>query len=120
MNLPSSKILPICRFVDRTMMVDSSYRIGYSFGDGKKLLFVLKPLTFPTLCFQLSASCLYNVASFTILYSASIVTNHGWVKKLFLIDDWSWFAMMVPVTFWYWMSMNWLDKNSGWAGSEDN
>jgi hypothetical protein len=46
--------------------------------------------------------------------------NHGWVKKIFLIDDWSWFAMMVPVIFWYWISIKWIDNNSGWAESVDN
>jgi hypothetical protein len=43
------------------------------------------------------------------------ITPHDLVNKIFLIDDWSWFAMMVPVTFWYWISLKWIDKNSGWA-----
>jgi hypothetical protein len=37
-----------------------------------------------------------------------------WVVKIFLIDDWSWFAMMVPITLWYWLSLKWIDNNSGW------
>jgi hypothetical protein len=41
--------------------------------------------------------------------------NQDWIVKIFLIKDWSWFAMMVPVTFWYWMSLWWVDHNSGWA-----
>lgn len=41
-------------------------------------------------------------------------TAHAWIEKLFLIDDWSWFAMMVPITLWYWLSLKWLDNNSGW------
>ncbi|AMK75987.1 MULTISPECIES: hypothetical protein [Methylomonas] len=40
--------------------------------------------------------------------------GNGWVAKLFLIDDWEWFAMMLPMTFWYWLSMRWVDKNGGW------
>ena len=36
------------------------------------------------------------------------------VTKLFLIKDWSWFAMMIPMTIWYWLSLNWVDKNAGW------
>lgn len=37
-----------------------------------------------------------------------------WVGKVFLIDDWSWLAMMVPVIVWYWLSLRWVDKNDTW------
>lgn len=40
-----------------------------------------------------------------------------WVKTLFLIDDWEWFAMMLPMTFWYWLSLKWVDKNRGWSSA---
>jgi len=36
------------------------------------------------------------------------------VAQLCLIDDWSWFAMMVPLTAWYWLSLRWVDTHSGW------
>ena len=36
------------------------------------------------------------------------------VTELFLIEDWSWFAMMIPMTIWYWISLKWVDKNAGW------
>ena len=36
------------------------------------------------------------------------------IKKLFLLDDWWWFASMIPLTLWYWVSMKWVDKNNGW------
>ena len=36
------------------------------------------------------------------------------VTKLFLIKDWSWVAMMIPMTIWYWLSLKWVDKNAGW------
>lgn len=36
------------------------------------------------------------------------------VAKLFLIDDWSWVAMMIPMTIWYWVSLKWVDKHAGW------
>lgn len=38
-----------------------------------------------------------------------------WVDMLFLIDDWEWFAMMLPMTIWYWLSMKWVDKKRGWS-----
>jgi len=25
--------------------------------------------------------------------------------------------MMIPVIFWYWISLRWVDKHSGWAGN---
>ena len=41
-------------------------------------------------------------------------SKNQWVAKLFLIDDWSWLVMMVPMTIWYWVSFKWVDKNKGW------
>lgn len=38
------------------------------------------------------------------------------VEKLFLIDDWSWIAMMIPICIWYILSLRWMDKNSAWEG----
>jgi hypothetical protein len=46
---------------------------------------------------------------------ARLFSSHEVVRKIFLIEDWSWFAMMVPVLFWYWISLKWVDKHSGWA-----
>lgn len=45
-----------------------------------------------------------------------IFAKDDWVVKIFLVDDWSWFAMMIPITFWYWISLRWIDSNSAWAG----
>lgn len=36
-------------------------------------------------------------------------------KQVFLIDDWSWFAMMLPMTLWYIASLMWMDKHDGWV-----
>jgi len=35
-------------------------------------------------------------------------------KLIFLIDDWSWIAMMLPMTLWYFISLKWMDKHDGW------
>lgn len=48
---------------------------------------------------------------------SQFITGQDWIKKLFLIEDWSWFAMMVPITLWYWLSLKWLDNNSGWVNA---
>jgi len=41
-------------------------------------------------------------------------TDNTLVSTIFLIDDWSWLAMMIPLCLWYWLSLRWLDKNAAW------
>jgi len=36
-------------------------------------------------------------------------------KKIFLIEDWSWAGMMIPITLWYLASLIWMDRNNGWV-----
>lgn len=43
--------------------------------------------------------------------------NHELILKLFLIDDWSWVAMMLPVNLWYIFSLRWMDKNDAWENA---
>lgn len=59
---------------------------------------------------------IWSCVLFTIycLPWAQFFTDIIWVKKIFLIDDWSWFAMMIPMTAWYVISLKWIDKNQGW------
>jgi hypothetical protein len=40
--------------------------------------------------------------------------NNELVSTLFLIDDWSWVAMMIPICIWYILSLRWMDTNNGW------
>ncbi len=42
------------------------------------------------------------------------IAEPEWVKQVFLIDDWSWLAMMIPMILWYWLSLRWIDKNNAW------
>lgn len=37
-----------------------------------------------------------------------------WLGKFFLIKDWSWLAMMVPIVLWYCLCLRWMDNNAGW------
>ena len=50
------------------------------------------------------------------VYSLPWVTyiNNELVSILFLIDDWSWAAMMVPICLWYILCLRWMDKNNAW------
>ena len=51
------------------------------------------------------------------LYCLPLVkfTDNEFISTLFLIDDWSWLAMMVPICCWYILSLRWMDKNSAWG-----
>ena len=40
--------------------------------------------------------------------------NLEWVATLFLIDGWSWFAVMAASTLWYVIALRWMDKNLAW------
>lgn len=41
-------------------------------------------------------------------------TDSETVASLFLIDDWSWAAMMLPICAWYILSLRWMDTNNAW------
>ncbi len=45
---------------------------------------------------------------------ATLFPKSLWLVNVFLIDDWSWLAMMVPMTVWYFVSLKWMDNNSAW------
>ncbi len=51
---------------------------------------------------------------------SSLFTGMPWISSVFLIDDWSWVAMMLPITLWYWLSLKWVDNNSVWAGTQES
>ena len=35
--------------------------------------------------------------------------------SIFLIDDWSWAGMMIPICLWYIACLKWMDKHDGWT-----
>ncbi len=39
------------------------------------------------------------------------------VAKVFLIDDWSWIAMMIPICVWYVLCLRWMDSNAAWESA---
>jgi hypothetical protein len=43
-----------------------------------------------------------------------LFTSQPVVSQLFLIEDWSWFAMMVPISIWYLLCLWWMDRNAAW------
>jgi len=48
------------------------------------------------------------------------LTDQDWVAKIFLIKSWGWFAVMLPMTLWYWISLKWMDTRSKWEKKEVN
>jgi hypothetical protein len=46
-----------------------------------------------------------------------LFSKQDWIVKVFLIHDWTWFAMMVPITLWYLICLRWIDNNNKWADS---
>ena len=46
------------------------------------------------------------------------LTDQDWVAKIFLIKNWTWFAVMLPMTLWYWISLKWMDTRSKWEHKE--
>lgn len=42
-------------------------------------------------------------------------TGNEMISSLFIIDDWSWVAMMIPICLWYILSLRWMDKNNAWT-----
>lgn len=59
-----------------------------------------------------------------IIYSCAIfalycvpwaqLSSNAVVSKVFLVRDWSWFAIMVPMTIWYWLGLKWVDNHASW------
>jgi len=45
----------------------------------------------------------------------STFINNDLVATLFLIEDWSWIAMMLPICAWYILSLRWMDTNDSWG-----
>ncbi len=60
--------------------------------------------------FLIWASLLFTLYCFPFI---NFVDNEI-VSTLFLIDDWSWVALMIPVCIWYILSLCWMDRNNAW------
>ncbi len=56
----------------------------------------------------------------TILVLAAVLCGLVFVPLPLILDNWSWIdvrdwsGMMFIVALWYWLSMRWVDKNTGW------
>lgn len=50
---------------------------------------------------------------YCIPWPAFFSTQELWINKI-LIEDWSWFYMMLPIIAWYWLCLKWMDNNHAW------
>ena len=50
-----------------------------------------------------------------ILFWGALVLSVCSIPLSYYLDDWSWAAMMFPITLWYWLCIQWRDRNSAWA-----
>ncbi len=74
-------------------------------------------LAFSSINTRRGALILIGVSVLFTLYCVPwtlFVTEPAWLKQVFLIEDWSWLAMMVPVLIWYAVCLAWCDRNSVW------
>ncbi len=63
-------------------------------------------------------------AALILIYSSVVFTlycipwmlffKHPWISRIFLLDDWSWAGMMLPIIVWYVLSLRWMDKHQAW------
>jgi hypothetical protein len=79
-------------------------------------------LAFSSISSRKGAVILTSVCALFTLYCLpwSLYSSASWVAKLFLIDSWDWFPMMLPMTAWYWLSMRWIDNNHHWQQGESD
>ena len=43
------------------------------------------------------------------------IKDGSWIRKIFLVEGWLWFAVMVAITLWYWAALKWIDRNHAWS-----
>jgi hypothetical protein len=78
-------------------------------------------LAFSSIATRKTALFLIWACAIFSIYSipwATFFTSQEGLVDVFLIRDWSWFAMMAPMTTWYWMSLRWVDRNLGWEKTD--
>ena len=51
-----------------------------------------------------------------ILFWSCLAFSFISIPISYYLDDWSWAAIMFPISLWYWLCIKWVDNNSTWAG----
>ncbi len=49
-----------------------------------------------------------------ILFWSSFAFSVFCIPLSYYLDDWSWAAIMFPISLWYWLCIRWVDGNSSW------
>ena len=50
-----------------------------------------------------------------ILFWCSFALMLCCILLSYFLDDWWWLGMMVPITLWYWLSLQWVDRHPAWS-----
>ena len=43
------------------------------------------------------------------------IADVNWIRKIFFIEGWLWFAVMAAITLWYRAALKWIDRNHAWS-----
>jgi hypothetical protein len=62
-----------------------------------------------------AASLLFTACCLPIMQMFSLP---GWLGKVFLADDWTWFAFSLAITIWYWLGIRWIDNHGSWPADQ--
>jgi hypothetical protein len=49
-----------------------------------------------------------------ILFWSCLTFSIACIPLSYYLQDWSWVAVMFPCSLWYWLSLRWVDRNTGW------
>ena len=74
-------------------------------------------LAFSSIQTRRSALILILAAAIFAIYCVPwslLFIDTPWLETFFLITDWSWLAMMVPIIIWYLLALRWMDKHAEW------
>lgn len=50
-----------------------------------------------------------------ILFWSALAFSVFSIPLSYYLDDWSWAAFMFPIALWYWLCIQWMDRNSAWT-----
>ena len=49
-----------------------------------------------------------------ILFWSAFIFTIFCIPLSYYLKDWSWAAVMFPISLWYWLCIKWVDKNHAW------
>lgn len=50
-----------------------------------------------------------------ILFWSCFIFSLFCIPLSYYLNDWSWAAVMFPISLWYWLCIRWVDKHASWG-----